>query len=188
MDTLVPSSTTYFCSQPCWPRLPFLHEQIKSAVSSLDKTYSTRLSMAIKNWFCYLGCFIHPSKRTCPLASLTCSAGEFAFSRHRASEKWVAYSAGRPQVAGRHGEHLGWHRVWHSVVTQTGIKTLTGSLKDGQMLGNLTITKFYWCCYYFWSLHHLYAIKLFIISRIHKSKNPNDNQNKTNMIQPCEGE
>ena len=65
----------------------------------------------------YLGCFIQPSRRTCPLASFTCRAGELALSRHRASEKWVAYSAGRPQVAGRHGEHLGWHSVWHSAET-----------------------------------------------------------------------
>lgn len=76
------------------------------------------ICMTVKNWVSHLGCFIHPSKRTCPLASLTCSAGEFAFSRHNASEKWVAYSAGRPQVAGRHGEHLGWHRVWHSAIRQ----------------------------------------------------------------------
>lgn len=77
-------------------------------------------SQACSKWqiWGYLGCFIHPSKRTCPLASFICSAGEFAFSRHKASEKWVAYSAGRPQVAGRQGEHLGWHRVWHSKTQQ----------------------------------------------------------------------
>lgn len=52
------------------------------------------------------------------MASLSCRAGELAFSRHNASEKWVAYSAGRPHVAGRQGEHLGWQRVLHSTEDQ----------------------------------------------------------------------
>lgn len=55
----------------------------------------------------YLGTFIHPSRCKPLLGSLLWRPGEFILSRQKASVKCVAYSAGRPQVAGKHVEHLG---------------------------------------------------------------------------------
>lgn len=55
----------------------------------------------------YLGTFIHPSRCKPLLGSLVWRPGEFILSRQKASVKCVAYSAGRPQVAGKHVEHLG---------------------------------------------------------------------------------
>lgn len=62
----------------------------------------------------YLGTFIHPSRCKLLLGSLLWRPGEFILSRQKASVKCVAYSAGRPQVAGKQVEHLGWHMSWHS--------------------------------------------------------------------------
>lgn len=55
----------------------------------------------------YLGTFIQPSRCKLLLGSLAWRPGEFILSRQKASVKCVAYSAGRPQVAGKHVEHLG---------------------------------------------------------------------------------
>lgn len=55
----------------------------------------------------YLGTFIHPSRCKLLPGSLLWSPGEFILSRQKASVKCVAYSAGRPQVAGKQVEHLG---------------------------------------------------------------------------------
>ena len=63
----------------------------------------------------HLGCFIQPSRCTCTPASLPCSCpGELPLSRPWPSERCMAQSVGRPHVAARHGEHLGWQRAWHS--------------------------------------------------------------------------
>lgn len=61
-----------------------------------------------------LGCFIQPSRCMCPLASLSCCAAELPLSRHRPSGRCREQSLDMPHVAGRQGEHFGWHKAWHS--------------------------------------------------------------------------
>lgn len=61
-----------------------------------------------------LGCFIQPSRCMWPLASLSCWPGELPLSRHRPSDRCREQSLDMPHVAGRQGEHFGWHKAWHS--------------------------------------------------------------------------
>lgn len=63
MDTLVPSSTTYFLSQPCWPRLPFLYEQTHKCtlLSKLWKNIRYMVSTVVKDWGQRLPRLLHPS-------------------------------------------------------------------------------------------------------------------------------
>lgn len=58
-----------------------------------------------------LGCFIQPSRCMCPLASLSCWLGELPLSRHRPSVRCREQSLDMPHVAGRQGEHFGWHKA-----------------------------------------------------------------------------
>lgn len=65
-----------------------------------------------------LGCFIQPSRCMCPLASLSCWLVELPLSRHRPSGRCSEQSLDMPHVAGRQGEHFGWHKAWHSEETK----------------------------------------------------------------------
>lgn len=79
-------------------------------ISSEHHEISWNISVSTAN----LGCFIQPSRCMCPLASLSCMPGELPLSRHRPSVRCREQSLDMPHVAGRQGEHFGWHKAWHS--------------------------------------------------------------------------
>lgn len=74
------------------------------------RTVTGTITMSIA----HLGCFIQPSRCMCPPASLSCWPGELPLSRHRPSDRCSEQSLDMPHVAGRQGEHFGWHKAWHS--------------------------------------------------------------------------
>lgn len=69
MDTLVPSSTTYFLSHPCWPRLPFLYEQTQTHKNLWEKTNGKKKEGRC-NWGLRLPRLLHPSLQTYMSTSL----------------------------------------------------------------------------------------------------------------------
>lgn len=112
--------------------LPFWHEMCGNCRTPpcMSCTHTVRLissehheiSWNIRVSTANLGCFIQPSRCMCPLASLSCMPGELPLSRHRPSERCREQSLDMPHVAGRQGEHFGWHKAWHSEEKKTLLK------------------------------------------------------------------
>lgn len=95
-------------------------------ISSEHHEISWKISVSTAN----LGCFIQPSRCMCPLASLSCMPGELPLSRHRPSVRCREQSLDMPHVAGRQGEHFGWHKAWHSEEIKTLLKRERAMLRE----------------------------------------------------------
>lgn len=87
-----------------------LHSSNYTGTDEFEQRITSHITVFVAN----LGCFIQPSRCMCPPASLSCWPGELPLSRHRPSVRCSEQSLDMPHVAGRQGEHFGWHRAWHS--------------------------------------------------------------------------